>query len=30
MTALDVKDMFFMIPLHELDKAQLAFIWKGT
>ncbi|KFQ41576.1 hypothetical protein N333_04379, partial [Nestor notabilis] len=27
--ALDVKDMFFMIPLLEQDKAQFAFTWKG-
>ncbi|KFP80994.1 hypothetical protein N311_03699, partial [Apaloderma vittatum] len=26
---LDVKDMFFMIPLQEHDKAQFAFTWKG-
>ncbi|NXN81012.1 TF26 protein, partial [Bombycilla garrulus] len=28
--ALDVKDMFFMIPLLEQDKAQFAFTWKGV
>lgn len=30
MAALDVKDMFFMIPLLEQDKAQFAFTWKGV
>ncbi|GAB0208371.1 pol-like protein ENS-3 [Grus japonensis] len=29
MATLDVKDMFFMIPLQEHDKAQFAFTWKG-
>jgi len=29
MAALDVKDMFFIIPLREQDKAQCAFTWKG-
>ncbi|NXJ11777.1 POLY protein, partial [Odontophorus gujanensis] len=28
--ALDVKDMFFMIPLREQDKAQFAFTWRGN
>lgn len=29
MATLDVKNMFFMIPLQEHDKAQFAFTWKG-
>jgi len=29
MATLDVKDMFFMVPLQEHDKAQFAFTWKG-
>ncbi|GAB0209671.1 pol-like protein ENS-3 [Grus japonensis] len=29
MATLDVKDMFFMIPLQERDKAEFAFTWKG-
>ncbi|GAB0208996.1 pol-like protein ENS-3 [Grus japonensis] len=29
MATLDVKDMFFMIPLQEHDKAEFAFTWKG-
>ncbi|KFQ24084.1 hypothetical protein N332_13839, partial [Mesitornis unicolor] len=27
---LDIKDMFFMIPLQDNDKDQFAFTWKGT
>ncbi|NWI62347.1 TF29 protein, partial [Todus mexicanus] len=27
---LDIKDMFFMIPLQEHDKSQFAFTWKGV
>ncbi|KAK4829361.1 hypothetical protein QYF61_003288 [Mycteria americana] len=30
MATLDVKDMFFMIPLTEDDKPQFAFTWEGT
>ncbi|NXO54347.1 POL5 protein, partial [Aramus guarauna] len=30
MATLDVKDLFFMIPLQEHDKAQFAFTWKGV
>ena len=26
---LDVKDMFFMVPLQEKDKEKSAFTWKG-
>ncbi|KAK4811127.1 hypothetical protein QYF61_019758 [Mycteria americana] len=29
MTALDVKDMFFMVPLKEEDKEKFAFTWEG-
>lgn len=29
MAALDVKDMFFVIPLLEQDKMQFAFTWRG-
>ncbi|KAK4826224.1 hypothetical protein QYF61_006265 [Mycteria americana] len=30
MATLDVKDMFFMIPLRKEDKPQFAFIWEET
>lgn len=30
MATLDVKNMFFMIPFQEHDKAQFAFTWKGV
>ncbi|GAB0208422.1 pol-like protein ENS-3 [Grus japonensis] len=30
MATLDVKDMFFMIPLREEDKPQFAFTWEGV
>ena len=30
MATLDIKDMFFMVPLREEDKPQFAFTWEGT
>ena len=29
MAVLDVKDMFFMVPLREEDKEKFAFTWEG-
>lgn len=30
MAVLDIKDMFFMVPIQEEDKLKFAFTWKGT
>lgn len=29
MAAIDVKDMFFMVPLQEEEKSQFTFTWRG-
>lgn len=29
MAAIDVKDMFFMVPLQEQDQDHFAFMWEG-
>ncbi|NXH46543.1 TF29 protein, partial [Dicaeum eximium] len=29
-TVLDIKDMFFMVPIQEEDKPKFAFTWEGT
>lgn len=30
MAVLDVKDMFFMVPVQEEEKPKFAFTWEGT